>query len=154
MCADSTVIHDFHPSGHDCCACEDPAGHPAATVPFVKQESKALSSTEKTGTIGAPGVACILFMRDLKTSLANSKVILTKSEASTKWKTSDVSKTRGEIGTKGVDGVVVHEYENICDGVEVDSNKGIRGPDDETEETCGADEEHWGQTPIYPPGTW
>ena len=80
-------------------------------------------------------------MRDLKTSLANSKVILTKSEASTKWKKSDVSETRGEIGTKGVDGVVVREYENICDGVEVDSNEGIRGPDDETEETCGADKE-------------
>ena len=53
----------------------------------------------------------------------------------------EVSETRGEIGTKGVDSVVVCEYENICDGVKVDSNKGIRGPDDGTEETCSPDEE-------------
>ena len=40
-----------------------------------------------------------------------------------------------------MEGAVVCEYENICDGVEVDSNEGIRGPDDEAEETCGPDDE-------------
>ena len=40
-----------------------------------------------------------------------------------------------------MDGVVVREAKNTCDEVGVDSNEGMRGPDNETEETCGPDDE-------------
>ena len=51
------------------------------------------------------------------------------------------SKKRGEIETRGVEGVVVCEAENICDEAEVDSNKGIRGPDNDSEERSSPDDE-------------
>ena len=51
------------------------------------------------------------------------------------------SETKGEMETKGVDGVVVCEAKNTCDEVEVDSNEGIRGPDNDSEERSSPDDE-------------
>ena len=46
---------------------------------------------------------------------------------------------RGDIGTKGVEGVAVSTYESARDRAEMDSDEGIQGPDDEYKEERSPD---------------
>ena len=55
-----------------------------------------------------------------------------------------MSETRGEIEARGVDGVVVCEAENAGDEEETNANGGKEGPGDESEETCGPEDENEG----------
>jgi hypothetical protein len=51
------------------------------------------------------------------------------------------TETRGDMGTKGVDSVVVVETESARGGVETNSDEDREGPGDESEQRCGPDDE-------------